>query len=144
MHGLVQPGLNICQALIDAAGTLQSLFQVLQNAGQLFRLNPVLPGQVVLGTQDECRAARMTVATPNWIGFDMPDAGEFRAEVQVRYHHDPAPCTVGRTEDGIEVEFDSPQLAVAPGQGAAFYVGERLLGGGWIETSDLSAAASTS
>lgn len=103
----------------------------------------VLPqqGQVVLGTKDECRATRMTVATPNWIGFDMPDAGEFRAEVQVRYHHDPAPCTVGRTEGGIEVEFDSPQLAVAPGQGAAFYVGERLLGGGWIETSELCAAA---
>lgn len=102
----------------------------------------VLPehGQVVLGTKDECRARTMTVATPNWIGFDMPDSGEFRAEVQVRYHHRPAPCTVGRTAAGIEVEFDEPQLAVAPGQGAAFYVGEHLLGGGWIEASELTAA----
>ena len=51
LQGLVQAGLNIGQALIDAAGTLQSLFQVLQDASQLFRLNPVLPGQVVLGAQ---------------------------------------------------------------------------------------------
>ena len=40
---------------------------------------------------------------------------------------------------GIEIDgpaatvtFDEPQLGVAPGQGAALYDGDRLLGGGWI------------
>ena len=33
----------------------------------------------------------------------------------------------------VEVSFDDPQRAVTPGQGAVFYSGELVLGGGWIE-----------
>ena len=33
----------------------------------------------------------------------------------------------------IEVRFDEPQRAVTPGQGAVFYSGDLVLGGGWIE-----------
>jgi tRNA-specific 2-thiouridylase len=33
------------------------------------------------------------------------------------------------------VAFDEPELAVAPGQGAAFYIGDRLVGGGWIDST---------
>ena len=56
--------------------------------------------------------------------------------MQVRYHHDAAPCLVHPLADGrAEVELCEPQHAVAPGQGAAFYSGDRLLGGGWIESA---------
>jgi tRNA-specific 2-thiouridylase len=103
----------------------------------------VLPetGTVVLGSRDECHARGMRVRALNWIGFDPPAGGTFRAEVQVRYHHDPAACAV--TVDGAhaQVEFDEPQLAIAPGQGAAFYRGDLLLGGGWIESSELARGA---
>ena len=33
----------------------------------------------------------------------------------------------------VEVQFDQPQRAVTPGQGAVFYDGDLVLGGGWIE-----------
>jgi tRNA-specific 2-thiouridylase len=33
----------------------------------------------------------------------------------------------------VEVRFDEPQRAVTPGQGAVFYSGELVAGGGWIE-----------
>jgi tRNA-specific 2-thiouridylase len=75
----------------------------------------------------------MRVRDLNWIGFDPPATGGFRCAVQVRYHHRAAPCEVQLGSEGeAEVSFDEPQLAVAPGQGAAFYDGDRLLGGGWI------------
>ena len=73
----------------------------------------------------------MRVEDLNWIGFD-PGAS-FRCVVQHRYHCVPAPATVTLSADAAEVEFDEPELAVAPGQGAAFYDGDLLLGGGWIE-----------
>lgn len=94
-------------------------------------------GTVVLGTRDECCARSMQVSDLNWIGFDTPDTGTFRAAVQVRYHHDAAPCEVAVRDTGCEVLFDEPQLAVAPGQGAAFYDGDLLLGGGWIAGTEL-------
>jgi tRNA-specific 2-thiouridylase len=32
------------------------------------------------------------------------------------------------------IRFDVPQRAVTPGQAAVFYSGDRVLGGGWIES----------
>ena len=95
----------------------------------------VLPetGTVVLGTRAECAAPTMNVGQLNWIGFTPPTAGPFRCAVQVRYHHRAAPCEVELSSAGEAlVTFDQPQLAIAPGQGAAFYDGDLLLGGGWI------------
>jgi tRNA-specific 2-thiouridylase len=37
--------------------------------------------------------------------------------------------------EAASVVFDSGELAVTPGQGAAFYDGDLLLGGGWIEST---------
>ena len=77
----------------------------------------------------------MRVDELNLIGIDRPDSGVLRAEVQIRYHHSAAPATITLEEDSAHVLFDEPQSAVAPGQGAAFYQGERLVGGGWIQSS---------
>lgn len=94
-------------------------------------------GTVVLGSQEECCSRRMRVGELNWLGVDVPSSGELRAAVQVRYHHTPVPATIRVHGADGEVEFDQPELAVTPGQGAAFYVGERLIGGGWIRSTEL-------
>lgn len=98
-------------------------------------------GTVVLGSREECHAGELTVSQLNWIGVDVPPGGELAVEVQVRYHHVPAPARL--TVDGARalVRFDEPVHAPTPGQGAAFYQGERLIGGGWIESGPAGRAA---
>jgi len=94
-------------------------------------------GEVQLGPREECFSVSLVATDANWIGFDAPAVGErFRAAAQVRYHHDAAPSEVEMLAGGsFRVHFDAPQAAVAPGQGAAIYAGDRLLGGGWIEAA---------
>ncbi len=83
----------------------------------------------------------MEVAELNWIGVDPPSGGRLRCEVQHRYHCVPAAATVEVEGDRARVRFDEPQLAVTAGQGAAFYDGDRLLGGGWISSTSRLAGA---
>jgi tRNA-specific 2-thiouridylase len=95
-------------------------------------------GTVVLGTAEECGSRALVARELNWIGFD-PPREPFRAEVQIRYRHQAVPATVELADGEARVVFDRPELAVAPGQGAALYHGERLLGGGWIARSEPTA-----
>jgi tRNA-specific 2-thiouridylase len=55
-----------------------------------------------------------------------------RAELQVRSHHRPVAATLARVGSGIVVRFDAPVRAVAPGQVAVGYRGDRVLGGSTI------------
>ena len=38
-------------------------------------------------------------------------------------------------DGSAEVAFDEPAFAVTPGQAAAFYDGDELVGGGWIASA---------
>jgi tRNA-specific 2-thiouridylase len=96
-------------------------------------------GRVVLGTRAECGARAATLSEVNWIGVDPPGSGERTVLVQHRYRGAPAPATVSLRGAGAEVVFDEPEISVTPGQGAAFYDGDRLVGGGWIDAVERAA-----
>jgi tRNA-specific 2-thiouridylase len=57
-----------------------------------------------------------------------------RAAVQIRSRHVAAPAVVRADgSDRADIQFDEPQSAITPGQAAVFYVGDEVIGGGWIE-----------
>jgi tRNA-specific 2-thiouridylase len=90
-------------------------------------------GRVVVGEGDELLSSTCEVRDVNWISVAALE-GPVRAEVKIRNRHAAAQATVERAEspNRVRVTFDDPQRAITPGQGAVFYVGDVVLGGGWI------------
>ncbi|SPF41105.1 tRNA-specific 2-thiouridylase MnmA (fragment) [Candidatus Sulfopaludibacter sp. SbA4] len=91
--------------------------------------------RVIVGANDDLLRPRFFAREVNWISI-AGVAEPVRAQVKIRNKHTAAPATLHRTEDPtrVEVVFDEPQRAVTPGQGAVFYDGPLVLGGGWIES----------
>lgn len=89
--------------------------------------------RVVVGSNDDLLRAGFFAREVNWISIP-PPAAPVRAHVRIRNKHLPAPATIHPVSaDRVRVEFDEPQRAVTPGQGAVMYDGDLVLGGGWIE-----------
>ncbi len=55
-----------------------------------------------------------------------------RYMARIRYRQPLEACTLHRSEDGMYIVFDRPQRGVTPGQFAAWYDGEELVGSGVI------------
>ncbi|WP_276365852.1 tRNA 2-thiouridine(34) synthase MnmA [Chryseolinea sp. H1M3-3] len=51
---------------------------------------------------------------------------------RVRYRQSLVPCTLNRSPEGLYIIFDSPQKSITPGQFAAWYDGDELIGSGVI------------
>lgn len=87
---------------------------------------------VVVGNGEGLMRRRMRVKDMNWVSIEEPSE-PIRAMVRIRNRHIPAAAIVYPAANGsVEVEFDSPQRAITPGQGAVFYQDDLVLAGGWI------------
>ena len=97
------------------------------------RLEPATR-RVVVGTRDELARSELTAGGANWL-IDEP-AGPLRCQVKIRYRSRRMPATVEPLAARCAASASastSPATAVAPGQAAVCYDGDRVLGGGWIE-----------
>jgi tRNA-specific 2-thiouridylase len=91
--------------------------------------------RIIVGEANELETSEFVAKGVNWVAFDEPIA-EVRAEVKVRYRHEPAPATIFALPDrGARIVFDEPQRAITPGQATVFFDGEEVVGGGWITRS---------
>jgi tRNA-specific 2-thiouridylase len=87
---------------------------------------------VVVGERSKLGKIRCRVVRPNWISIARL-MEPLRVHAKIRSRHREAPAAISPNEDGsVEVTFDSPQLAISPGQACVFYDGETVVGGGWI------------
>jgi len=88
--------------------------------------------QIIVGEANELESTEFVTRGVNWVAFDTPFE-PVRADVKVRYRHDPSPATIHALPDKrARIVFDEPQRAITPGQATIFYHGDEVVGGGWI------------
>jgi tRNA-specific 2-thiouridylase len=88
---------------------------------------------VVIGDRDDLLAGGCVVGDVSFVSGRPP--ADPAIEVKVRYRSRPVPARLEAIDERWLVRFDEAQAAVAPGQAAVFYDGDRVLGGGTIERS---------
>ena len=89
--------------------------------------------EVVAGPKEALAKTSITVDAVNWIGPGDVPPYEQRAEIKIRSNSNPDEGFLRYEDEVWTVDFDVPQMGVAPGQAAVFYRGNRVLGGGWIQ-----------
>jgi tRNA-uridine 2-sulfurtransferase len=88
--------------------------------------------RVVVGPRASLERTTLTASGVNWITGE--PANPLRITAQIRHRHPPALATARSLGTGAaEVVFDTPQLAVTPGQAVVFYDADVVIGGGWID-----------
>lgn len=85
----------------------------------------------VVVTTDPNRLGASGLFASGAVWHTRPDPME-PVEVRIRHRGRKHPATVRAEESRFEVAFADPVRAIAPGQAAVVYQGDRVLGGGWI------------
>jgi tRNA-uridine 2-sulfurtransferase len=111
-------------------GQRQGLGVSLGQRAWVKRIDPAT-GEIELTTSGEAlMATGLDVSDVRWLSE--PEARP--CQVQIRYRHAATPARVEPLgSDRARIVFEQPQRAVAPGQAAVWYDGDRVLGGGWID-----------
>jgi len=90
---------------------------------------------VAQGEHDMLFSDGLYATDASWIGIAPEGLDDgLRCKAKVRYRQADQDCTVtARGKMTLDVRFDEPQKAVAPGQFVVFYDGDRCLGGAVID-----------
>jgi tRNA-specific 2-thiouridylase len=88
--------------------------------------------QVVVGNREDASSIGLTCSRLSFTGARYTDT--FDAGIKIRYRTPERPGTVHIFDEQAEVRFAEPVWGVAPGQLAVFYDGDRVLGGGTIDS----------
>jgi tRNA-specific 2-thiouridylase len=90
---------------------------------------------VTVGPREALERRTLTASGVNWIS-GAPPAAPARVTARIRHQHREAAGTVTPVgSERLELAFDDPQSAVAPGQAVVLYQGDEVIGGGWIDAS---------
>jgi tRNA-specific 2-thiouridylase len=96
----------------------------------VLRLNP-RNNQLIVGHKQDTLSQECRVENINWI--QSPPSENIGVYTRVRYRHKAAKSVLTPiSSTKAIIRFDAPQASMAPGQGAVFYIGDELVGGGTI------------
>jgi tRNA-specific 2-thiouridylase len=95
--------------------------------------------RIVVGPKSALGETRIALAELNWLGEPLAAGESLPVAAKLRSAQPPVPAMLypgdaapGAAGGAAELVLDAPAGAVAPGQAAVLYDGERVLGGGWI------------
>ncbi|MEK7807972.1 MAG: tRNA 2-thiouridine(34) synthase MnmA [Chloroflexota bacterium] len=92
--------------------------------------------ELIVGTVKELGQSKMRVARVNWVSGVVP-ASPFEAMIKIRYKaKEQRGCITPLGDDRVGVTFDEPLRDITPGQGAVFFDGDVVLGGGIIQRGE--------
>jgi tRNA-specific 2-thiouridylase len=91
---------------------------------------------VTIGGAEQLLRSSCRLEDVRYVAGRVPSAA-FRASVKVRSHAPLAEALVTPLGEQARIDFDDPQRALAPGQAAVFYDGDRVIGGGPIAAGDV-------
>jgi len=98
----------------------------------VLRLDPA-QRRVVVGPYSALAETRVRLGEVNWLGPPLAPSEAVAVTAKLRSAQAPVPAMLHPGEgDNAELILGAPAGAVAPGQAAVLYDGDRLLGGGWI------------
>ena len=86
---------------------------------------------VIIGDNNELFKKEIYIKDINFLSGSAPDK-EIKCEVKIRCAARPAKATLTLSGDTGKIIFEEPQRAAAPGQTAAIYTDDILIGGGTI------------
>ena len=90
---------------------------------------------VILGDSEHLMHNQLTASQNNYF-VPLPQETPIPVEAKIRYRAQAAPAELICHADGTStVTFTDAQRAITPGQCVAYYQGDALLGGGWIDTA---------
>ena len=91
--------------------------------------------RVIIGEADKLLSKKLIAGSVNYVSIAGADEQGTEALVKVRYRGEGFPARIYPAGDNkVKIEFTEPQKAITPGQSAVFYDGDRVLGGGIIES----------
>jgi len=103
-------------------------------AGEPLYVLQIEPGRrrVVVGPRTAVAETRVSLSALNWLAAPVVGGMAVMAKLRSTGALVPATLQPGMQDGKAELALDAPAGAVAPGQAAVLYDGERVLGGGWI------------
>ncbi|PIF05317.1 MAG: tRNA 2-thiouridine(34) synthase MnmA [Draconibacterium sp.] len=91
--------------------------------------------EIVLAKYADLYRSKIIIKDYKFVDIEEVNRGSLWT-VRVRYRLQLTPCKINiLNESRAEVELLKPEAMIAPGQTAVFYDGDRLIGGGYIESS---------